>query len=265
MRLVWMTDIHLNFLDSDAISRFLKRVFSKGADGILIAGDIGESKSVFEYLDLIQQICAVPVYFVLGNHDFYRASIEYVREGMVKFLATRPRLNWVTRSDVVSLCPSTALVGHDSWCDGRFGDYWKSPVAINDFNLIGELIIHDRRLRLEVMQKYAQEAAEHFRKVLPEALRTHKKVIVLTHVPPFQQSACYRGKMSSPEWLPYFSCKVVGDVLMDVAVKYPDKEMLILCGHTHGKAEFAPLPNLRVITGSATYGKPRVQGVLKVE
>lgn len=265
MRLAWMTDIHLNFLGPEAIGRFLKRVLSKKVDGLLIAGDIGEADSVVEYLDLIQQECRTPIYFVLGNHDFYRGSITDVGEELVGFLATRSKLIWTTRLGVVSLSPSTALIGHDSLCDGGFGDYWKSTIALNDFNLIEELHIPDRRSRLEVMQRLAQEAAEYFKKLLPEALERHKKVIVLTHVPPFRESACFRGKISGPEWLPYFTCKIVGDVLLAEIAKHPDKEVLVLCGHTHGKAEYSPLPNLRVITGPATYGKPRVQGVIDVD
>ena len=54
MNLLWMTDIHLNFLEADAIARFFKRLAKKSPDTILIAGDIGEADSVFGYLDEFQ-------------------------------------------------------------------------------------------------------------------------------------------------------------------------------------------------------------------
>jgi predicted MPP superfamily phosphohydrolase len=42
----------------------------------------------------------------------------------------------------------------------------------------------------------------------------------------------------------------------------PDREMLVLCGHTHGGGFHRPLPNLGVITGAAEYFQPTVQRVL---
>ncbi len=46
---------------------------------------------------------------------------------------------------------------------------------------------------------------------------------------------------------------------------HPDREMTVLCGHTHGEGEAQILPNLKVLTGGAEYGKPKVQRVLAVE
>jgi predicted MPP superfamily phosphohydrolase len=43
-----------------------------------------------------------------------------------------------------------------------------------------------------------------------------------------------------------------------------DKELLVLCGHTHGEGEAQILPNLKVLTAGAEYGKPRLQGVIEV-
>ncbi len=44
-----------------------------------------------------------------------------------------------------------------------------------------------------------------------------------------------------------------------------DRQMTVLCGHTHGGGETEVLPNLRVLTGAAVYGEPKVQRVLEVE
>jgi len=38
----------------------------------------------------------------------------------------------------------------------------------------------------------------------------------------------------------------------------------ISCGHTHGGGEIQPLENLRILTGPAEYGKPKVERVLTV-
>ncbi len=74
-RVVWLTDIHLNFLSGPRIAAFLAEVARAGPNALLISGDIGESYSVCEYLDDIHEAVRVPTYFVLGNHDYYHGSI----------------------------------------------------------------------------------------------------------------------------------------------------------------------------------------------
>ena len=261
---IWLTDIHLNFLDSAKLERFVKRLASKQAEGILIAGDIGEADSIEQYLSVLTDACAAPIYFVLGNHDYYRGSIEYVRQRLPHFLSNHPKLTWLTMAGVISLSQSTALIGHDSWADGGFGDYWNGTVQLNDFKLIGEFIGRTKKECLDTMMALGDEAAKHFNRFLPEALKSHSKVIVLTHVPPFEGAAWHQGRMCSPDWLPFFSCKAVGEVLRAVMADYPDKEALVFCGHTHSSGTFQALPNLKVITGGAQYGKPKIPRKVEV-
>ncbi len=265
MRLAWMTDIHLNFLDSEAVTRFLRRVAKMEVDRLLIAGDIGEADSLLNYLSAIHDLCPVPIYFVLGNHDYYRGSVEYLRSKLPRFLAANPRLTWLGDSPVISLTDSTALIGHDSWADGRLGDYAKSTVELNDFALIGEFLGCSKFDRLSVMQKFAEQAAKHFEVTLPQALSKHSRVIIVTHVPPFEGATWHRGKISAPDWLPLFSCKVVGEVLSSIMQQHPEKQAVVLCGHTHSGGEYYPLPNLQVLTGTARYGHPKIQQLLTID
>jgi hypothetical protein len=72
----------------------------------------------------------------------------------------------------------------------------------------------------------------------------------------------HEGRLSDDNWLPFFSCKVVGDVLLEAMTQAPDRKMTVLCGHTQGAGEAEILPNLRVITGKAVYGEPVVQKLL---
>lgn len=44
----------------------------------------------------------------------------------------------------------------------------------------------------------------------------------------------------------------------------PDRDLTVLCGHTHGRGYVEVLPNLRVKTGGATYGSPAIEEVLTV-
>ncbi len=47
--------------------------------------------------------------------------------------------------------------------------------------------------------------------------------------------------------------------------EHPTSKLTVLCGHTHGGGEFQAADNIRVLTGEAEYGKPRINGVLEIE
>ncbi|MCE3237993.1 MAG: hypothetical protein K0R24_974, partial [Gammaproteobacteria bacterium] len=88
--------------------------------------------------------------------------------------------------------------------------------------------------------------------------------IVLTHVPPFKEACFHKGEISGDDWLPYFSSKVMGDVLTAVAQQNPEIEFLVLCGHTHSEAKFQPISNLMVEAGKADYYQPAIQKMISV-
>jgi predicted MPP superfamily phosphohydrolase len=51
----------------------------------------------------------------------------------------------------------------------------------------------------------------------------------------------------------------------DLNRSYPKCQILVLCGHTHGGGKIQMLENLRVVTGAAEYGHPRIETILSVE
>ena len=263
MRLAWLTDIHLDFLDEAATGRFLGEVAAIEADAVLVGGDIALARTVVDLLRRIEAAARAPVHFVLGNHDFYGGSIARVRAEVRA--ASRGGLRWLSESGPISLTAGTALVGHDGWADGRYGDYAGSTVLLSDFRLIADFWSLDAADRLALLQRLAGEAADHLAAVVPAALERHRRVIVLTHVPPFDAAAWHEGKMSEPDFLPFFASKAAGDVLREAMLRRPDREMLVLCGHTHGSGEVQVLPNLRVRTGGADYGRPAILDPIDIE
>ena len=264
-RFAWLTDIHLNFLAPEEVAAFIRDLAHVECDGFIVSGDIGEADDVVAYLDAFESEATRPVYFVLGNHDFYRGSIADVRAAVEKICAERANLHWLARAGVVGVTDRTCLVGHDGWGDGRLGDYWGSNVELNDWWLIEEFAGLEKDQRLLKLQALGEESALHFRTVLPDALARFRNVVVVTHVPPFREACWYEGRTSDDHWLPHFTCRAVGDVLVDAMRNAPGRTMLVLCGHTHGLGEAQILPNLRVLTGGAIYGRPAVQRTLHFE
>ena len=74
----WLSDIHLNFLEHDERESFYGTILEKTPGCVLISGDIAEAKSVAEILTEMSEYLSLPIYFVLGNHDYYFAGIEVV-------------------------------------------------------------------------------------------------------------------------------------------------------------------------------------------
>ncbi|MBV8880161.1 MAG: metallophosphoesterase [Planctomycetaceae bacterium] len=262
MKLAWATDIHLDFLDADRVDAFHGLLEASGADAFLIGGDIAKAGSVERHLRALEERLLRPVYFVLGNHDFYVGSIDKVRAAMRTRTARSKLLKWMPAAGVVRLTPTTALVGHDGWGDARLGNVDGTPVRLNDFVMIEELSGLSREKRNERLRALGDEAAEYVRKVLPPALERFPEVVFLTHVPPFRESCWHEGRISDDDWLPYFTCKAVGDALLELMRARPDRRLTVLCGHTHGAGSVELLPNLTVLTGGADYGAPRIERLL---
>ncbi len=261
-KMLWTTDIHLNFLKNKGLEFFIKEIQNESPDILLIGGDIGEAQSVSSYLQKLDQSIECPIYFVLGNHDYYRGSSSKVNEDVRHISNSSKKLFFLDTIPFVELTKEVALVGHSGWADGKFGDYSGSEVMLNDYVLINEFIGLNKNQRLNKLNELGNEAASKIEQKLIATFNHYKKVLCLTHVPPFRESCWHEGKISDDNYLPHFSCKSVGNVMKKIMQSKPDCYLEVLCGHTHSSGNAQILNNLNVITGKATYGKPEIQKII---
>lgn len=265
MQLAWLSDIHLNFLDVTTAERFFAAVRETRADAVMLTGDIGEAGSVMRWLERMDDALQRPIYFVLGNHDFYGGSIAAVRTAAAELRQRRPNLVYLTAGNVVPLTPTTALIGDDGWADARLGKYETSYVMMNDYRLIEELAPYSKRDRWDRLKQLGDEAASNIRRLLPEALEQFPHVLVATHVPPLREACWHEGQLSDDEWAPHFTCRAMGDAILETAHRHPQRTIAVYCGHTHSSGICHPAPNVTIYTGGAKYGEPAVQEVIAVK
>ncbi len=265
-RAVWLTDLHLDLITPESFTAFLDQVIEYEPDLVWLTGDIDE-KNLNDTLRQMATRLQVPIYFVLGNHDYYRKTIANVRSAVEELSRQSRLLTWMPSVDFIEITPEIGLVGHDGWADGGYGNFLNSPVLLQDYLLIRDLHNTSGESLLKKLQLLGQDAAAHVRRVLPKALERFQHVILLTHVPPFREATWYEGNIPSLEdpYLPHFSCKAVGDALLEIVPQYPTKQVTVLCGHTHSSGQTQILDNLIVLTGAAEYGYPRVQHVFELE
>jgi predicted phosphodiesterase len=263
-RITWLSDIHLNFLSPVQTEKLFSLVNKSKGDMIVLTGDIGEGPRLSWYLRQLEARFKRPIYFVLGNHDFYHSSFTDVRAAVSQYAAHSSFLKWMNEAGIVELAPHTGMIGHDGWADGRYGDYEHSDVMMNDYHSIRDFADLNKEDRLQLLHHLGDEAATYLREWLPKALDRYPKVTLLTHVPPFREACWHDGVNTDDNFLPHFACKAVGDVLVETMSQYPNHQLTVLCGHTHGQGDVQIRDNLRVLSAGADYGRVDVQQVFEI-
>ena len=117
IKLSWMTDIHLDFLTLEEIQTFAYKAVKSEPDAFLLGGDTSMALLLHTHLRILEHYWQRPIYFVLGNHDYYKGSIHKIRNDLPNFLQEYSNLKWLPNEGVVELSPST--VG--GWSTGTGG------------------------------------------------------------------------------------------------------------------------------------------------
>lgn len=274
MRLAWLTDIHLDFVSEPARATFIQRIRNSKADAVMIGGDIAVAATFAHELKNLQASIECPIFFVLGNHDYFGGSIEAVRQQARQLAdATESTVQWLPDAGAVRVGENTALIGHGGWGDGRAGLFFESKLVLHDYLKIADLseVFDERQHKgklpeslFDKLNALGDEAAKSISQSLKEAMQLADHVMLLMHVPPFRDACWYKGRLSDDNWAPHFVCQAVGEVLVTEMQQQPEKQLTVLCGHTHGAGTSNILPNLQVVTGAAEYGKPAVQNVFEI-
>jgi len=281
MKTIWTTDIHLDSLDdgaSPALEVFVRSLFVDSPEAVLITGDISTASAIERHLDTFERIATCPVYFVCGNHDFYGGSVTDVREQIQKIALRSKKLVYLTRSDVISLSRSTAIVGHDGWYDGYIGDPSRTSFIMTDWFRISEFINAGAVTRysgvyganyspnlgvcLAVARKLSAEAADYVAIRAREAAKTHQSVIIATHVPPWEDAHFHNSRKGEAGAMPWYTSKLMGDAIEEVARENPDVEFTVLCGHTHSQKSLKVDRNLVCHVAPSEYGAPVYQQLI---
>ena len=266
-KLLWLSDLHLERADDQALSLFTDALAGIAYDAAVITGDVSSSRHLIRHLEMISGAIKRPVFFVLGNHDYHGETIRKVRDRIAELCRRVDNLHYLDGTKIFPLNSSTALIGHDGWADTRAGRIGKAEFRRKGHGEIGDFQTLSPCGRLQKMRDLGRESAVAIRTILPRALMRYRHVVVATHVPPFPSAVRFDGQPCDCEMLPKFANLSAGLALIGINknINIPDRRVTVLAGHTHCRIQQWILPNLEIRVAGARPGEPTFQEIINLD
>lgn len=258
MRAVWVTDPHLDHLrHRPTVLKAFVEMLRADSDCLIISGDISTHSEVDLFVTFAKAY-GKPIYFVLGNHDYWGGSFDETHKQMRRLCRENPNMIWLDHSGPVEIAPGVEVTGVDGWYDAQFGSWRDSSFHMVDWHSTRDFMGKDLVDIVATCRGIARGFSVAARIKL-EAAKA-RRVFFVTHVPPYQQSAMHQGRPSERTALPWYTSKILGEALSDWAEANPERNLITLCGHVHSPSEFEEQPNHIVHCGIAAYGTPQIAG-----
>ncbi len=252
-KIAWLSDIHWDRKDDNERILHIETIQETDPDVVILSGDIGEAPSFSDFLAYLQDQLALPIYFVLGNHDFWHGSFNQVRLKASQLANDCSNLHYLSALDVVPLSETTCLIGDDGWGDGRAGNPDEAPEFPRDFSFIKDLAGLSRTQCFERINALGGETAGHVHDKLLRALRSYCHIYLVTHVPPFPEACLDSFRICHEHKLPFYCCSALGSAIVSVMDDFPEHTLTVLCGHTHHECDVSIRNNLQIRVKEASY------------
>ena len=269
-RLAWLTDPHFDHCEQSEylIENISKKANDAQVDALILSGDISSSKKLVYHLSVLERTFQKPIYFVLGNHDYWGSDIETVRKTVLSTAGYSSYLKFLTRSSYVALSKSTCVLGHDGWYDAYLGNAMSSQMGLNDWDRIYDFIKtfgrQTREETIKVSRELASQSLSHIKECIKAAAKYHNNIVIVTHVPPFIEACRYGAEPTQFDALPWFCNAQLGNLLRVAGDSYKNINFTIFAGHTHFKGEHHIAKNIHCYVGASTYGKPDIQEIVNL-
>jgi 3',5'-cyclic-AMP phosphodiesterase len=250
---VFYTDTHLLPFNR---YKMLSSILDEKPSGVFLTGDISHSGyTLIGDLEFFGKRIGRPLYFVLGNHDFFGSSFDKVHVQVRSLCKQYKNLIWMNEAGTIALNEETALIGKMGWYDARVGnpDYIKYTLdwfLIDDFRALSTM-----KARVEKFRDIAEDSAKVLSRQLEAALDTYKTVYLLTHFPPWQEANRCHSWISEQFWTPYNTNYALGQALENVMEQHKKRYLVVLAGHTHSPVSIHIARNIECRVGKGSYHK----------
>jgi predicted phosphohydrolase len=261
MNFYWCSDIHCDVVDDDRLSAFLSKTNqdTNSDDLLLITGDISNALELWKHIQNISQASNARLLYVVGNHDYWGGSFSEIDTLLRSHSSKEGHAIFMDLIDRHQIDEITCVVGESGWYDGRNGEQGRPRFIMNDWFEIKDYKRNYLLSERKFSEHIADARAVRLQNKLLSAIEAgNRRIIVITHCPPFVEACRYKGQPSDLYALPWFSSQTMGDVLDQLSRENPDINFEVLCGHTHDPYEYRHSSNLTVHVAGAQYGDPKI-------
>lgn len=251
---LWATDIHLDKLTKMSVKDWGKnlKITYPATQSLIITGDISTGSKLEQHLKELVSGFQSPIYFVLGNHDYWNSSFEAMDEQAELWQSFGLTC---LENKVIRLSDDIALVGTSGFYDCTYGDFDYSYEEMTDFYKIQELL--NPIGRRNVLETRSATLGHQLISSIEQAKKSnYKNIIVATHVPPFLGLV----KDLEETILPFYASGNIGNAIYAAALTAKNK-LAVLCGHSHEQAYFSD-EYVKAYCGEAKYCAPEVCGTI---
>jgi predicted phosphohydrolase len=250
---VWLTDTHLSMSIIPAMKRrFIDRIKSIGADGLIITGDISNGLWLESDLRYLAEHHQKPIYFVLGNHDYYWRHMGSVHEDVRRLCKEYSNLFWLSENDPITLTEGVALVGHEGWFDANCGDRDSTYFAVDRFINLDIWRAGDHVDQIFMWREMAKISSEAIEQKVISAAKKAEVIYIATHFPPWKEASRADGKFLEKLWHAYNTNTTLGKTL-ERLTQTVKAQLVVLAGHTHLSCNFTVSKRLQCRVAPASY------------
>lgn len=250
---LWISDSHFDLLSAKDYFKFVSNLHG---DSLILTGDISTGRTLIDHLTILATNYTKPIYFILGNHDLWRKFRHVIQDDIKKLQEEFSHLHYLTNEDITSLTSEVALVGDDGWYDSGYQKPYVPFVFYWDWYYILDFrALFSISERYQLMTQWATAAAKRIKSKLISAFAKHKLVYLATHMPVWPEKV---DNLSSFFWKPYNSSKIIAQAIEEVMEQYPDKNLIVLAGHTHDYRREKITNNIELRVAEVRCGAPSI-------
>lgn len=261
-KFLWFTDTHLDKVSFWKKLSFLKTLDRERPTGIILTGDISNGRQTISDLEMIANTVSCPIYFVLGNHDYYWSSIEKTHDKIRNMCAKHSNLIWMSEAGVVHINEEVAFIGTEGWYNAEEGKPEYLQFTFDWFMIDNFRKLINMEARIDAWRKIADDSATQITSLLEEAIKKdYKSIYILTHVPCWREATRDVGTFMEKLWLPYNTNLSLGRAIEKVMEKHKKKNVTVICGHTHTPEFIRVSRNISCQVGAAKLGKINSQEI----
>lgn len=247
---LWFSDCHIYYWQ---YLKLLNSIQGENAKGIFITGDESNGLTLSHFLHFIGKNLSIPVYFVLGNHSYWTSSFKKTEIKVSSIIEKYDHLHWLTKQEVMPLTDEIAIIGEEGWYDAAIGNrnyikYTLDWLFIKDFR-----VLKSWDDRFDMFKELARVSAVNIQRKLLTALRTYDTIYLLSHFPPYEEAGRYNSIFNKKFWEPYNNNIILGKTINEVMKDYPNKNVKVLCGHSHSAATVNVSSNVECRVGRGSY------------